>query len=165
MFNQMKRVIAGIVASGLLVGAASATAVKEALPFTTLSPANGARIPRLGDFGHITFRFTSPDTHPQDVWIEVSTRKTRGQDDTLANRYQVDVIDLFASYAHPHKYSGPSDGDWTNSPGKYYWQIYSHGTDPNTSETHDYVGPVRSLRIVKRCHYVKRHGHRVKVCT
>jgi hypothetical protein len=157
-----------IVAVGSLVGAAQASAAMEPLPFTTLSPSHGVRIPRVD---HITFRLTSPATYLQSVWIEVSTRKTFGQDGTLADRYQVDYIDLFQSYAHPRRYSAPSDGDWSDTPDKFYWQIYARGTDPDTSETHDYVGPLRSLRIVKRCHYlkrhghyVKRHGHRVKVC-
>lgn len=160
----MKRATAVIIALGSLVPATAASAARAPLPITKLTPARGARIPRLGDFGYITFRLKSPITYLDAVWIEVSTRKTRGRDGTLADRYQVDFIDLFQSYRHPRRYSGASDGDWTNRRGKYYWQIYARGTDPATSELHDYVGPLRSLRIVKRCHYVKRHGHRRRVC-
>jgi hypothetical protein len=157
----MKRSIAVLTALGSLVGAASALAAREALPFTTMSPAHGARIPRVD---HITFRLISPLTYLSPVWVEVSTRKTVGQDGTLADRYQVDFINLFSSYAHPRRYSGPSDGDWTDSPGKYYWQVYAAGDDPETNMHHYYRGPIRSLRVVKRCHYVKRHGHRRRGC-
>lgn len=147
-----------------LGAATGASAAQEALPYSKLTPANGARIPRQGDLGHITFRVTTPLTYLRSVWIEVSTRKTIGKDGTLADRYQVDLIALFPSESHPRRYSGPSDGDWTNSRDTYYWQIYAAGDDPETNQHHDYRGPIRSLHIVKRCHYVKRHHHRRKVC-
>jgi hypothetical protein len=160
----VKRAIALLIALGSLSTAGSASAAREPLPFTNMAPANGARIPRLSDFGHITFRVTSPLTYLSSVWVEVSTRKTLGKDGSLADKYQVDFVDLFPSDTHPRRYSGPSDGDWTTSRGTYYWQVYAAGDDPETGQHHDYAGPIRALHIVKRCHYVKRHHHRRKVC-
>src|SRR3954468_23106696 len=120
----MKRAIAVTVVLALLVATTAASAAQEPLPFKSLTPRNGARIPRLGDYGHITFRLTSPLTYLSSVWIEVATRKTLGKDGTLADKYQADFIDLFSSGQHPRRYSGPSDGDWTNYRDTYYWQVY-----------------------------------------
>jgi hypothetical protein len=160
----MRRATAVLAALASLLGATAASAAPEALPYTKMTPRNGARIPRLGNLGHITFRVTTPVTYLDSVWVEVSTRKTLGKDGTLADKYQVDYIDLFPSGAHPRRYSGPSDGDWTTMRDTYYWQVYAAGYDPATGQHHDFRGPIRTLHIVKRCHYVKRHHHRRKVC-
>jgi hypothetical protein len=160
----MRRATAVLAALASLSTAATASAARESLPFTKMTPVNGARIPRLGDLAHIAFRVTSPVTYLDSVWSEVSTRKTLGTDGTLADKYQVDFVNLFPSAAHPRRYTGQSDGDWTTMRDTYYWQTYAAGEDPATGKHHDFSGPIRSLHIVKRCHYVKRHHHRRKVC-
>jgi hypothetical protein len=157
----------------LLAGASSASASgsdpfsnPEPLPFTKMSPPNGARY--YHGTGWLTASFVSPLE-----WLEangeVSKRKTLGQDGTLADDYVVVSLGMFPSDANPRRYVGVSTdnygpGSWSDTPGTYYWQASAYGVDPATGYFHWFVGPVRTLHIVKRCYYVKRHGHRRKVC-
>jgi hypothetical protein len=137
--------VAALLASLALACTALAS---EPLPIASLSPANGST-QTLGY--RVPFELVSPSSKLSAVEVEVSTQNIPGQDGTLADDFQKDLIFLTKSDAYPTTYRGTSTGyggGWESTPGTYYWQVSAseYSTEPPFA-VHKYLSPVFTITI------------------
>lgn len=147
---------AGLIVCGLVLAgpaAASDPLHPDPLPYTAMSPADGATFGPRTNGNVISFSFSSPQQW-LEASVEVSSSPILGRDGTLADEYQRDFGLLFQSDASPGTYQGQtilreSPGSWTATIGTYYWQVHAFGYDFSAPGPpfHNFVGPVRTIHI------------------
>ena len=127
--------------------APAGAAAAEPLPFTTMSPADGATFaPNTAD---IPFELSSPNQR-MIVDVEVATQNVPDQDGSFLGEFTVDYFPLSRGDAAPGTYRGTSNSSsWSRTPRTYYWQ--ASATEERVEDgkivSYKYLGPVRTLTI------------------
>jgi hypothetical protein len=137
-----------VLAAGGMALSAATVARADPLPYTAMSPADGASI-SMDSAVQVTFEVHT-GTPGMDLGVTVATRNVLGSNGVLANAYFVDYnglaeMDAFGGYLG---YSHPVSGWNPPPPGTYYWQIW--GSCPNCGPGgtfRSFQGPVRRIVI------------------
>lgn len=124
----------------------------EALPVTTISPEDSASFVKSPTAG-VNLALVSP-VHGMSLYVRVSAQNVLGQTHTLSDLSEVD--DLMLVQSTDGVYIGASNAGptwWTNTPGRYYWQVFgtsSPSVNPitGTSSCDAYAGRVQTINIV-----------------
>lgn len=143
--------VGGITAALLYTGAAiAADPPPQPLPFTSMSPANGAVITAGSP---VTFTVTGAP-HGANLYLEVATQNIPGQDGSLADDFRQDFEILKESDAYPGTYTATAQvvsgvALWNMTPGTYYWQVSGNYLDRSSyPPTYDHlIGPVLKLTV------------------
>jgi hypothetical protein len=126
----------------------------EALPVSTISPEDSASLLKSAT-APVDLTVVSP-VDGMSLYVRVSAQDVLGQTHTLSDLSEVDDLALVESASNPDIYLGASNIGptwWTNTPGRYYWQIFGTSTPSvnpitGTSSCDAYASRVQTINIV-----------------
>jgi hypothetical protein len=112
----------------------------ESLPFTTMTPEDGAVVTQTA-YGNVQWIVTGGPKDAYSISVRLSQTPDVGTDgQTLSDLHTVGLVGLGQSTTDVGVFRGasvPGPSTWTNYPGTYYWQASASWTetipdDPNT---------------------------------
>jgi hypothetical protein len=162
----MGRLGGGVVGALTCALAASAitaapAAAAEPLPFTSMTPDDGAIVAQTATAG-IQWYLTGGPAGAYGIYVRVSSTPDVGTDgQTLSDLHALDYFALARSSTDLGVFRGVSNAGptrWPNYPGTYYWQASADWTefipdDPNTPQydgrvvSHAQLSPIRSITV------------------
>ena len=132
--------------------AAAPAAAAEPLPFSTLTPDDGAVITQTASPAGVQWYLTGGPNDAYYIVVRVSSTPDVGSDgQTLSDLHQLDDFLLGKSSTDIGVFRGVSHGGaaaWPNYPGTYYWQASANWGDPSPPYAlHTALGPIRRITV------------------